>query len=140
MKSMTRVMALGVCALGAMALAGCAGGESGPSDMELITSLITDGTMALAAQDIEKATMHYTDDFEWDQGGKEEYVDFLTTAKDGGFLEDMEINMADMAVVVDGESGTAGPVVVVGAFGELTLNFMVEKREGMWVITGQSQE
>ena len=140
MKSMKRVSTLAVCALSAMALVGCAGGGGGPSDAELIASMINDQTSALLAQDIEKTTMDYADDFTWDQGGKAEYVDFLNTAKDGGFLEDMTVNMDDLDVVVDGMSATAGPVVASGLFGDLTLNFDLEKRDGKWVVVGQTQE
>lgn len=139
MKYFVKSSAWALCATAIVAMAGCAGGEKGPSDEELVMGVIMDGNVALQEQDIAKATIAYSDDFEWDQGGKEEYVTFLTTAKEGGFLDDMEINTENMVVVVDGVNATAGPIVAVGTFGELTLNFELEKRDGQWVVTGQRQ-
>jgi hypothetical protein len=137
---MLKGFAWGACALSLVVLAsGCAGGSKGPSDEELIQTILNDGNAALLAKDIPKATMSYSDDFTWDQGGKQEYIDFLTTAKDGGFLDDMTIDMSKSVTVIDGMMATAGPIVAAGTFGELTLNFTLEKRDGTWVITKQTQ-
>jgi hypothetical protein len=129
-----------LCALALITLAGCAGGAKGPSDEELVTGIIMDANAALLAQDIEKSTMMYSDDFTSEQGGKAEYIEFLNTAKDGGFLDDMEMKTDEMVVTVDGDTATAGPVVAIGTFGELVFHFEFEKRDGQWMVTKQTQQ
>ena len=128
--------------LGAMAIAiailgtGCASMESGMSDEDAIRGIISKFETALMASDLDSAFMLIADDFEMSDGlNKADYKEFLTQLQDAGQFDDMEINAADLAVTVEDDKAEAMPLVVIGAFGEATLEFELENRDGMWVVT-----
>lgn len=131
----------GVCALAVVALAGCAtGGGGGLSDEELIKNLISDAMTALAAGDIDAMVANYADDFSSDQGGgKAETKEFLQGAKDQGMLDGITANTDDLIITVDGDKATAGPVGLDTAMGSINLDFELEKRDGVWLVTYQGQ-
>ncbi len=135
-------MKFGVVALALVVMAGCAGGGAakGKSDETMIKELVDQAMASLVAQDIEAMTASYAEDFKSDQGGgKAEMKEFLTGAKDQGFLKDIKIDTSKLVIAVDGAKATAKPIGLEGAFGALTLEFTLEKREGAWLVTYQAQ-
>ena len=132
---------LAVCVLAVFAFAGCEStGGGGMSDEDMIKSLVDDAMAALQAGDIETMMANYADSFESDQGGGiPEMKEFLEGAKEQGFLDDIEIDLTNLAIVVDGTKATAKPIELEGAFGALTSEFDLEKIEGQWQVTYQAQ-
>jgi len=137
------------CSLALIALVmltGCAstgGGSSAPpppSDEELVGTMVASAMEALKAKDIAGMVSNYSDDFSSDNGGKDDTIAFLEGAADQGFLDEIMVDDSEMTVTVDGDSATAGPIALEGAFGALTLTFDLEKRDGRWWVTSQSQE
>ena len=125
-----------------VAMTGCAstgGGGGGPSDEEVIQGMISSAMTALPAKDVDAMLMSYADDFTSDNGGKDATRAFLQGAAEQGFLDGVEVDTSALAVTVDGETGSAGPVGLEGAFGALTLNFDLAKREGKWWVVAMSQ-
>lgn len=102
---------------------------------------VVDAAMAgLQAQDIATMTANYADDFKSDQGGgKAEMVEFLNGAKEQGFLDGIKIDTSKMVITVDGEKATAKPTNLEGAFGALTVELELQKRDGKWLVTYQAQ-
>lgn len=132
----------GLCAVAVFAVAGCAstGGGKGVSDEDAIKAVIDSVLAGLQAQDIAAMTANYAEDFKSDQGGgKPEMVEFLTGAKDQGFLEGIKVGLDKLTTTIDGEKATVEPIELEGSFGVLTLSFNLEKREGAWVIVYQAQ-
>jgi hypothetical protein len=118
---------------------GCAGG-GGASDEEQIKALVDQAMAALKAQDIDAMTAFYAEDFTSDQGGgKAEMKVFLNGAKEQGFLDDIQVDTTKTVITVDGEKATAKPIDLEGAFGALTVEFELAKRDGQWLVTYQSQ-
>ena len=137
---MKKLMMWGVCMFAAVALTSCAGSGGGMSDEEMIQKVMDDAMAALVAQDIDAMIASYAEDFKSDQGGGvAETKEFLNGAKEQGFLDGIEVNTETMEIVVDGETATAGPIDLEGAFGSLSLEFELAKREGQWLVTYQSQ-
>ena len=137
-----KLMKVAICALAVVAVGGCAstyGGGGGASDADMIQGLIDDMMAALQAQDVAKMVSFYSDDFTSDNGDKAATEEFLAGAKDQGFLEDMEIDVSELQISVDGDSATVEPITLEGAFGVLTLGFELQKRGGSWVVTSQTQ-
>ncbi len=132
-------MKFGVMALALAGLVGCAGG-GGMSDEEMVKGVVDQAMAALMAQDIDGMTANYAEDFKSDQGGgKAETVEFLKGAKEQGFLDGLKIDVSKLVIAVEGEKATAKPIGLEGTFGTLTLEFTMEKREGMWLVTYQAQ-
>ncbi len=125
-------------------LVGCASGgggaAAGPSDEELIQTLVATAMNALATKDIDALVALYADDFSSDNGDKADTEAFLRGAAEQGFLDGLEIDQSGMAITVDGTTASAGPIALEGAFGAITLSFELAKRDGSWIVTSQLQE
>jgi len=133
-------MKFGVVALALVGLIGCAGGGGGASDEEMIQGIVDQAMAALKAGDIDAMTAPYSDDFTSDQGGgKAEMVEFLKGAKEQGFLDGIQVDTSNLVITVDGAKATAKPIDLEGAFGALTVEFELQKRDGQWFVTYQSQ-
>jgi hypothetical protein len=133
-------MKWGVMAVAVVAMAGCATYGGGMSDEEAIQKIVDDAMTALQAQDIDAMVMAYSDDFESDQGGgKDETREFLQGAKEQGFLDGIEVDTSNLVIEVNGDTATAKPIDLEGAFGALTLEFELAKRDGAWMVVYQSQ-
>ena len=130
--------------IASLLVVGCAsgggGGAKGPSDDELINQLVNTVVDALKSEDVATAMSYYADDFSGDQGDRAAMQAFLEQAQQGGFLSGMTSDLSAMAVSIDGASATVSGVAVEGAFGVLDLGFELEKRDGAWVITSQTQQ
>ena len=142
----TKWLSWSLALIALVALTGCAstgGGSSAPpppTDEEVIGGLVSSAMEALKAKDIATMVANYSDDFSSDNGGKEDTIAFLEGASDQGFLDGIMVDQSAMTVTVDGDSATAGPIALEGAFGALTLSFDLAKRDGQWWVTSQSQE
>jgi len=140
MKAM--MMKAAMCAMAVVVLAGCAtsGSGGGMSDEDAIKALVDSAMAALKAQDIDTMVANYADTFESDQGGGiAETKEFLVGAKEQGFLDGIEVDTSSMEIAVDGSKASAKPIDLEGAFGALTLEFELEKIDGAWKVTYQSQ-
>ncbi len=125
-----------------LVLAGCAStrGGGGPSDEEVLQSMAAEMLEALKAKDVETMVSFYADDFTSDNGGKDDTKAFLEGAAQQGFLDGLEVDTSEMAVAVEGDTATIGPIKLEGAFGALTMGFDMEKRDGKWWVVAQTQE
>ncbi|PCJ63791.1 MAG: hypothetical protein COA73_05010 [Candidatus Hydrogenedentota bacterium] len=139
MKAM--MMKAAMCVMAVVVMAGCAtGGGSMMSDEDAIKGLVDAAMTALKAQDIDTMVANYADSFESDQGGGvAETKEFLEGAKEQGFLDGIEVDTSSMEITVDGNKASAKPIDLEGAFGALTLEFELEKMDGAWKVTYQSQ-
>ncbi len=125
--------AAAACAAGAPAAAAAAPVQS---DEAIIMAGVALFTTKLAEQDIEGALVGVSDDFDhYEFGDKEGLLDFLQQAVDMGYLEDIEVSTEDAEVEIDGDEATVYPVDVEGAFGSVTLEFILEKIDGIWSVT-----
>lgn len=134
---------IGVAAIAVLAGCASAGGNvpKGPSDEELVTQALDGITAALQAGDIDKMVSFYADDFANDQGqDKAAMTQFLNSVKEQGFLEGITVDIANRAITVEGETASVTGVGLSGAFGVLNLGFKLAKREGQWLVTGQTQQ
>jgi hypothetical protein len=140
---MKALLKLSVLALTMVVMTGCAstgGSGGGASDEDTINAMVTSMMDALAAQDIEKMMSTYSEDFESDQGGDLAATkEFLVGAKEQGFLDGIEVDQSSSELTVEGDKASVGPIDLEGAFGALTLEFDLEKRNGSWVVVYMAQ-
>ena len=133
-----RMMAGLMVVLGvALVFGGCASTSKGMSDEELIAQKTEACLAAATAKDIDKLLTYYSEKFEHPQfGDKQGLKDFLDSAKESGYLDGLEIDMADAATTIDGETATVSPVYLSGSFGSASIDFTIAKENGTWMITG----
>lgn len=118
--------------------AGCAtpGGGGGMSDEDAIRGMVAKFEAAIMAQDLDAMFALMADDFEMSDGlGKDEYREFIQQLVDAEQFDGVEISSADLEITVDGDSAEAMPVVISAAFGDVTIEFELEKRDGAWLVT-----
>ncbi len=115
---------------------GCATGGSGPSDEELVQGVITKYVAALKAVDLDAAFALYSDDYEGSFGDKEAELVFMEDAKSQGYLDDMEFNVSELAITIDGASAQADGIVAETNMSAAEVELELEKRGGAWIITG----
>lgn len=138
---MKALLKMSVLALSMVVMAGCAStGGGGASDEDVVNGIVTEMMAALAAQDIDKMVSFYSEDFESDQGGDRAATqEFLAGAKEQGFLDGVEVDSASSETTVEGDKASVGPIDLEGAFGALTLEFDLEKRDGSWIVVYMAQ-
>lgn len=138
---MKALLKMSVLALSMVVMAGCAStGGGGASDGDVIDGIVAEMLGALEAQDIDKMVSFYSEDFESDQGGdKAATQEFLAGAKEQGFLDGIEVDQSSSETTIDGDKASVGPIDLEGAFGALTLEFDLEKRDGSWIVVYMAQ-
>ena len=128
------MLSLGVSLLLA---AGCATTSKGMSDEEQIKAQMQEGVQAIQAKDYDVFSKNLAESFYSSAvGDRDDLLDYLKNADEMGFLDGVEIDLSQAAIVVEGATATVDPVYVDGTFGSLTLNFEGAKENGAWVITG----
>ena len=63
-----------------------------------------------------------------------------TPSKSRASSRGVEIDTSGQTLAIEGDTATVEGIGLSGAFGVLTLGFKLEKREGGWVVTYQSQQ
>ncbi len=119
----------------AIAVCGCQTAK-GPSDEEVLSKVTQECLATAKAQDIPKLMTYYSEKFSHPQlGDKAGLQNFLQSAKDMGYLENLEIDMSQSKTVITGATANVGPVVISGSFGSTNAMFDAAKENGVWKIT-----
>lgn len=87
--------------------------------------------------DVEGMLANISDSFEHYQlGDKESLGDFLDSAVDMGYLDDLEVKLDEAKLEMDGDTAIIYPVEVSGAFGTGVFEFQAKQENGEWKIVG----
>jgi len=133
---MERVLSFSFAAVLSVALVGCAT-MGGKSDEELIAETMETFKAGLLEQDVDKVMMVISENFENDQAPDKAAVgDFFGQAIDAGYLEGAEIDLTNAEVTIDGEMATAYPIDLSSLIGSVSVELMMTKEEGQWLVTG----
>jgi hypothetical protein len=119
--------------------AGCATG-GGASDEELIDALLADYSAAAQAGDVDGIMALISDNFshsDWDYEAesKAELEEFVQASKDEGNFEDVEIDLADVEVEIEGTTAEAYPIYWTVPAGSVTMGLTLTKEGGDWLVT-----
>ncbi|MBI2421947.1 MAG: nuclear transport factor 2 family protein [Candidatus Hydrogenedentes bacterium] len=115
---------------------GCATG-GGQSPESMIQATLDSWKAAITAKDIDAIMKNYSEKFEnYDWGNKAGAQEFLKGAIDQGYLDDIKIVTDALEIKVEGDTATAGPIDMEGAFGEVSFDLSFAKEEGGWLIVG----
>ncbi len=123
----------------ALLAAGCATTAKGPSDQEMVSKRIQEGVAAIKAKNFDTFKNLVSPNFDSGVvGNREDLLEYLKNANDAGFLDGIEIDLAEAKTVVTGDKATVSPVTASGSFGSLTLFFEGAKEKGVWMVTSVS--
>jgi len=119
----------------ALLVCGCAMFGRGPSDEELIGNTLAEWKAGLVEEDLDRFMATFSEDFSSSQGGgKAELGDFIGGAMEQGYLEDVEVNVEDAEIKIEGDTATASPVELDGIFGVMVFELALKKENGTWRI------
>jgi len=113
----------------------------GPSDKAQLTAAIGQWKSAFEAQDLDKMMEPYSDDYEGERGeGKEGVRQFLKGLMDQGYLEEIDMDISDAGVKIEGDKATVGPIRYSGDWGEMeTMRTLKKESDGVWRVVGVEQ-
>jgi ketosteroid isomerase-like protein len=112
----------------------------GPSDEELVANTLAEWKAGLVEENLDRFLATFSDDFSSSQGGgKAEVGDFIGGAMEQGYLEDVEVNVEDAEVTIEGDSATVSPVELDGVFGVMSFGITLKKENGTWRIIGMEE-
>lgn len=139
MRKVARRVLAGVLAV-AFVISGCATGAKGPSDEELISSLMTTWADALAAKNIDKILPCYSEKFQDADGrGKAQLKDFLGSAISSGYLDGVKMTLTDAKTTIEGDKATITPVTLSSNAGAISLSLSLVKEQGNWLIVASNE-
>ncbi|MHC4455700.1 MAG: YybH family protein [Planctomycetota bacterium] len=128
----------GVVALVVVFLYGC---QMGPTDQEQLTTALGQWKAALEAQDIDRMMEPYSEDYEGERGrGKEGVREFLSGLMDEGALDNIDMDISEAQIEIEGDKATVGPIIYSGGWGEIEMMRILKKEDdGVWRIVGAEE-
>ena len=119
--------------------AGCEMG--GLSDEAQLTAALGQWKAATEAQDIDKMMEPYSEDYEGNRGeGKEGVRQFLSGMIEEGALEDVDMDISEAEIEIEGDNATVGPIIYAGDLGEIEMKRILKKEDdGVWRVVGAEQ-
>jgi len=130
------VMNLGVVALAAVLLCGCQILGLGPSDEDLINATMAKWKTALIAHDMDKLMETYSENYRNIEGGDKNAVrEFIAEVIEQGYLDNLEVNLEDAQITIEGDMATVAPVELTSDTGTYVLEYnKLQKENGDWLI------
>ncbi len=143
MKQMLNLGTL-VVLLGALVAAGCAT-TGGASDAEQIDAFLGEWAAAIVAADLDKMMATYSENFthdgyEYDAADKAALREYTQGSIDMGNFEDVELNVEDADVEIEGKTATVYPIEYSIAEGTITIELFLAKEKAGWLITDMAIE
>jgi len=113
----------------------------GGSDEAQLTAALGRWKSALEAQDLDKMMEPYSDDYESERGeGKEGVRQFLGGMMDEGALEDVEMDISEAEIKIEGDEATVGPIRYSSDDFEIEMMRTLKKEsDGVWRVVGTKQ-
>jgi ketosteroid isomerase-like protein len=113
----------------------------GLSDEAQLTAALGQWKAAIEAQDVDKMMAPYSDAYEGQRGeGKEGVRQFLKGMMDQGYLEDIDMDIENAEITIEGDTATVGPIRYSGNWGEMeTMRTLKKESDGVWRVVGVEQ-
>ncbi len=132
------ILNLSLAVLVAILVCGCQ--TAGPSNEQLVSTTMADWKASLIAEDLDKLMTVYSMNYVSTRGtGKDSMREFMTTAFESDFMDNVEINLEDAEIIIEGDKATYGPVEFLSDRGTFTLEYKLQKEEEAWLIVGSTR-
>jgi ketosteroid isomerase-like protein len=132
------ILNLSLAVLVAILVCGCQ--AAGPSDEQLVSTTMADWKASLIAEDLDKLMTVYSMNYVSTRGtGKDSMREFMTGAFESDFMDNVEINIEDVKIIIEGDKAAYGPVEFVSDGGTFVLEYKLRKEEETWLIVGSTR-
>jgi ketosteroid isomerase-like protein len=123
------------------AFCGCQTLVEGPSDEQLINTVMAEWKAALEAKDLGRLMVLFSEDYVSSSGsGKVAMRERMAGAVERGFLDNIEIKIQNAKLSLVGETATFGPVEITSDRGTLAIEYTLQKQDGMWLIISSKRQ
>jgi len=134
------ILNLSLAVLAAVLVCGCQTLGVGPSDEELVNTTMAEWKAAMAAKDMDKLMATFSENYVSTRGtGKDSMREFMTRAFNEGFMDNVEVNVEDAQIMIEGDKATFGPVEFISDRGTFALEYKLQKEEDAWLIVGSTR-
>ena len=132
------ILNLSLAVLVAILVCGCQ--TMGPSDEQLVNTTMADWKASLVAEDLDKLMAVYSMNYISTRGsGKDSIREVMTKAFESNFMDNVEINIEDAQVVIEGDKAVFGPVEFISDRVTFTREYKLKKEDGNWLIVGSTR-
>ncbi|MHC5059648.1 MAG: YybH family protein [Planctomycetota bacterium] len=127
--------------VGLFVLAGGCKMAGGLGDEAQLTAALGQWKAATEAQDIDKMMEPYSENYEGNRGeGKEGVREFLSGMKKQGALEEIDMDISEAEITIEGDEATVGPITYSGDWGEVQMVRNLKKEsDGIWRVVSAEQ-
>ena len=134
------ILNLSLVVLAAVLVFGCQITNHKVSDTDLVSKTMADWKTAMAAKDLDKLMALFSDNYVSSRGsGKDSMRERLAGAIERGFLDNVEVNIENAQITIEGDKATFGPVEFVADRGTMMLEYTLQKENGTWLIMGSKR-
>jgi len=132
------ILSLSLVVLVVILVCGCQ--TAGPSNEQLVKTTMANWKESLIAEDLDKLMAVYSMSYVSTRGtGKDSMREFMIKAFESNFMDNVNVNIEDAQVVIEGDKATFAPVVFVSDRGTFTLEYNLQKEDGAWLIVGSKR-
>jgi hypothetical protein len=132
------ILNLSLAVLVAILVCGCQ--TAGPPDEQLVGTTMADWKASLIAEDLDKLMAVYSMNYVSTRGtGRDLMREFMIKAFESDFMDNVDINIEDAEIIIEGDKATYGPVEFISDRGTFTLEYKLQKEEEAWLIVGSTR-
>jgi len=125
----------------AVALCGCRTLGVGPSDEELVSTTMAEWKAAMVAKDLDKLMATFSENYLSSRGsGKDAMRERMAGAIERGFLDNVDVNIEDAQIAIEGDKATFSPVEFTSDRGTMALEYTLQKENGAWLIVSSKRQ
>lgn len=117
-------------------LCGCQILGLGPSDADLIKATMIKWKEAFIAHDVDKLMETYSEKYiNMEGGNKNSLREYVARVIQQGYLDNLEVNLEDAKVTIEGDKATVAPVELISDAGTYVIEYnKLQKEKGTWLI------
>ena len=117
------------------AFCGCQAPVEGPSDEQLINTVMTEWKAAFEARDLDRLMVLFSEDYISSSGSSKVAMrESMAGAIERGSLDNVEIKIQNAKLTLVGDKATFGPVEITLDRGTLAIEYTLQKENNMWLI------
>jgi hypothetical protein len=123
------------------AFCACQSPVEGPSDEQLVNTVMTEWKAALEAGDLGRLMVLFSDDYMSSSGSSKVAMrESIAGAIERGSLDNIEIKIQNAQLTLVGETATFGPIEITSDRGTLAIEYTLRKESGMWLIISSKRK
>ncbi|MHC4106308.1 MAG: nuclear transport factor 2 family protein [Planctomycetota bacterium] len=125
----------------AAAFCGCQTPVEGPSDGQLINTVMTEWKAAFEAKDLARLMILFSDNYISSSGSSKVAMrESMAGAIERGSLDNVEIKIQNAQLTLVGETAMFGPVEITSDRGTLAIEYTLEKENSKWLIISSKRK